>query len=169
MGSIYCICSSGNFICREMFWSFSPTNLGQIWKPMTVLESARPEDSETPPESWIWWRFGWDIEGLPQVMSCLNFPVPKLEVRAKIRVVFYLQYLSQIFIKFNFQGVFQNPQDVQISKLSLVFKIDQDLWEKKTKTFRDNWNFHYCMRIHQTHCWLSMSTGRTQQLNLWRL
>ena len=42
--------SSGNFICREMFWSFSPTNLAQICKPMTVLESARPEDSETLPD-----------------------------------------------------------------------------------------------------------------------
>ena len=62
-----------------------------------------------------------------------NFPVPKLEVRAEIRVVFNLQYLSQIFIKFNNRGVFQNPQDMQIPKLSLKFKIVLDFMEKKTK------------------------------------
>ena len=46
-----------------------------------------------------------------------------------------LQYLSQIFIKFNNQGVFRNPQDMQIPKLSLKFNIVQDFMEKKTKTF----------------------------------
>ena len=61
-----------------------------------------------------------------------NFPVPKLEVRAEITVVFNLQYLSQIFIKFNNQGVFRNPQDMQIPKLSLKFTIVQDFMEKKT-------------------------------------
>ena len=46
--------------------------------------------------------------------------------------MFKLQYLSQIFIKFNNQGVFRNPQDMQIPKLSLKFKIVQDFMEKKT-------------------------------------
>ena len=32
---------------------FSLSNLGQIGIPMTVLESARPEDSKTPPISLI--------------------------------------------------------------------------------------------------------------------
>ena len=76
-------------------------------------------------------------------MSWQNLPVPKLEVRAEIRVVFNLQYLSQIFIKFNNQGVFWNPQDVQIPKLSLKFKIDQDFMEKKTKTFCNMWKGGY--------------------------
>ena len=48
--------------------------------------------------------------------------------------MFDLQYLSQIIIKFNNKGVFRNPQDMQIPKLSLKFKIDQDFMEKKTKT-----------------------------------
>ena len=47
--------------------------------------------------------------------------------------MFDLQYFSQIFIKFNNQGVFRNPQDLQIPKLSLKFKIVQDLMEKKDK------------------------------------
>ena len=34
------------FIC-----SITPTNLDQLSKPRTVLESARPEDSKTVPES----------------------------------------------------------------------------------------------------------------------
>ena len=42
---------------------FSLSNLGQIGIPMTVLESACPEDSKTPPKCWIWWSFGWDIQG----------------------------------------------------------------------------------------------------------
>ena len=55
--------------------SITPSNIGQIWKPMTVLESARPEDSKTVPESWIWAIFGWDIEGRTQVIFNKNFPV----------------------------------------------------------------------------------------------
>ena len=49
--------------------------------------------------------------------------------------MFYLQYLSQIFIKFNFQGVFLNPQDLQILKLSLKFNFEQDFMEKNGKTY----------------------------------
>ena len=48
--------------------------------------------------------------------------------------MFNLKYLSKNFIKFNIQGVFWNPQDEQISKLTLVIKFDQDLMEKKRKT-----------------------------------
>ena len=51
-----------------------------------------------------------------------------------LSIVFNLEYLSQNFIKFNIQGVFWNPQDEQISKLTLVIKFDQDLMEKKRKT-----------------------------------
>ena len=40
---------------------FSLSNHGQIGNPMTVLESAGPEDSETPPESLIWSSFSWEI------------------------------------------------------------------------------------------------------------
>ena len=46
---------------RQNVSLYSLSNLGQIGIPMTVLESARPEDSETPPECWIWWSFGWEI------------------------------------------------------------------------------------------------------------
>ena len=51
-----------------------------------------------------------------------------------LSIVFNLKYLSKNFIKFNIQGVFWNPQDEQISKLTLVIKFDQDLMEKKRKT-----------------------------------
>ena len=36
---------------------------------------------------------------------------------------------DEILLKFNFQGQFWNPQDVQIPKLSLFLKIDKDLQE----------------------------------------
>ena len=46
------------------------------------MESARPEDSKTVPESWIWWRFGWVIWGFAQLILNKKFPViesvPKL-------------------------------------------------------------------------------------------
>ena len=73
--------STRPFTCRVTLWSFS-------WISMTVLESAHPEDSETLPESWIWWRFGWDIEGRTQVIPEQKFPVPKLEVWVEMSVVF---------------------------------------------------------------------------------
>ena len=50
-----------------MFCSITPTNLGQLSKP--VLESARPDDSKTVPESLIWPRFGWDNQGKRQMIS----------------------------------------------------------------------------------------------------
>ena len=40
--------------------------------------------------------------------------------------VFNLKYLRQNLVNFNFQGVFWNPQDVQISKLSLDLNFEQD-------------------------------------------
>ena len=47
------------------------------------------------------------------------------------------KFLSQNFIKFNIQGVFRNPQDEQIPKLSLEFQFDQDLIEKIRKHLVD--------------------------------
>ena len=41
---------------------------------MTVLDSAGLEDSETPPKSWIWRRFGWVIKGWTQHKWCEKFP-----------------------------------------------------------------------------------------------
>ena len=38
-------------------------------KPGTVLESTRPEDSKTVPESQIWPRFSWDNQGKRQLIS----------------------------------------------------------------------------------------------------
>ena len=55
--------------------SITPSNLGQIWKSMAVSESARPDDSKTVPESWIWWRFGWDTWGFTQPISSKKNPV----------------------------------------------------------------------------------------------
>ena len=115
----FIIYSLSTFICCETFWSFYPTNVGQFWKSMTVLKSAHPEDSKTPPESWIWWRFGWDIEARTQPLFQLLLLILGLENFVEKWLVFYLQYLSQIFIKFNFQREFRNPQDLQISKLTI--------------------------------------------------
>ena len=41
-------------VCNKTFPMFSPWSLGQIGLPMTVLESACHEDSETPPTCLIW-------------------------------------------------------------------------------------------------------------------
>ena len=51
-----------------------------------------------------------------------------------LNFVFDLHQLMQILVKFNFQGQFQNPQDEQIPKLSLVLIIDKDLQELLIKT-----------------------------------
>ena len=47
-------------------FSITPTNIGQLSKLGTVFESARPELSNTVPESLIWPRFGWDNQGKRQ-------------------------------------------------------------------------------------------------------
>ena len=52
-----------------------------------------------------------------------------LEILKMIPSVKNLKYLSQNLVNFNIQGVFWNPQDVQISKLSLDLKFEQDLQE----------------------------------------
>ena len=44
-------------------------------KPMAVSESAGPDGSEAPLTFWIWWRFGWDIEGRTQVILEKKIPV----------------------------------------------------------------------------------------------
>ena len=41
-----------------------------------------------------------------------------------ISFVFNLKYLRKNLVNFNFQGVFWNPQDVQISKLSLDLNFE---------------------------------------------
>ena len=50
-----------------------------------------------------------------------------LEILKMIPSVENLKYLSQNLVNFNIQGVFWNPQDAQISKLSLDLKFEQDL------------------------------------------
>ena len=69
-----------------------------------------------------------------------------------LSIVFNLKYLSKNFIKFNIQGVFWNPQDEQISKLTLVIKFDQDLMEKKRKTSWLILTDTGCMSLKST-CW----------------
>ena len=45
----------------------------------------------------------------------------------KLSLVFNLEYLSQLFINFNNQWQFWNPHDKQITKLSLIFKLDAEI------------------------------------------
>ena len=49
-----------------LFPPFSPSNLGQIGYPRTVLKLTCHEDSKTPPACLFWWSFGWDIQGRRQ-------------------------------------------------------------------------------------------------------
>jgi len=77
-----------------------------------------------------------------------------------LSIVFNLKYLSQNFIKFNIQGVFWNPQDEQISKLTLVIKFDQDLMEKKRKTLCLILDSSYCNLENDLKMWeLQMTPG----------
>ena len=46
-----------------LFCSITPTNLGQLSKPVTVPESAHPEDYKTVPDNKIWPRFSSDNQG----------------------------------------------------------------------------------------------------------
>ena len=47
--------------------------------------------------------------------------------------VFYTQYLCFYMAKIENQGQFWNPQDEQISKLTLLFEFGEDLMEILTK------------------------------------
>ena len=58
----------------------------------------------------------------------LNFII-LLEILRMISFVFKLKYLRQNLVNFNIQGVFWNPRDVPISKLSLDLNFEQDLKE----------------------------------------
>ena len=69
------------------------------------------------------------------------------------------KFLSQNFIKFNIQGVFRNPQDEQIPKVSLEFQFDQDLIEKIRK------HFVYFLMI-STVCYFGRDIHRYSQSNL---
>ena len=44
-----------------LFGSITPTNLGQLSKPGTDLETAGLDVFKTPPTCAIWPSFGWDI------------------------------------------------------------------------------------------------------------
>ena len=59
-----------------LFCSITPTNIGQLSKAGTVLESARPEDSKTVLENWIWARFACVIQG--QRQSLISYNIFKL-------------------------------------------------------------------------------------------
>ena len=62
-----------------------------------------------------------------EIMKFLVGFIILLEILKMIPSVKNLKYLSQNLVNFNIQGVFWNPQDVQISKLSLDLKFEQDL------------------------------------------
>ena len=57
------------------------------------------------------------------------FSINLLEFFRIISFVFDLKYLSQTLTNFNMLGVFWNPQDEQISKLSLDLNLEQHLKE----------------------------------------
>ena len=62
-----------------------------------------------------------------EIMKFLLGFIILLEIKKMIPSVKNLKYLSQNLVNFNIQGVFWNPQDVQISKLSLDLEFEQDL------------------------------------------
>ena len=64
-----------------------------------------------------------------KIIRLLLSSIILLKILEMISFVFDLKYLRQNLVNFNFQGVFWNPQDVQISKLSLDLKFEQDLKE----------------------------------------
>ena len=81
----------------------------------TVLESACPEDSKTPPTCSLWWSFVGDVWSWRQLIPFQNFTSFHLfGIKfsfQKSRLVFNLEHLWQIFIKFNNQGQLWNPHD----------------------------------------------------------
>ena len=62
-------------------------------------------------------------------MRFLSIFINLLEFFRIMSFVFDLKYLSQNSINFNMLGVFWNPQDEQISKLSLDLYLEQHLKE----------------------------------------
>ena len=61
------------------------------------------------------------------IMRFSPISINLLEIFRMIGFVFDLKYLSQNSINLNMLGVFWNPQDEQISKLSLDLLLDQHL------------------------------------------
>ena len=75
-----------------------------------------------------------NVEGNNKVHLQSHPPMSQLPPKfsfQKSRLVFNLEYFWQIFIKFNNQGQFWNPHDkqIEISKLSLIFRFDEELTE----------------------------------------
>ena len=68
-----------------------------------------------------------------------------LEILKIISFVFYLKYLRQNLVNFNFQGVFWNPQDEQNSKLSLDLHFDKDKKVKKGFKVVRSYPCEHCM------------------------
>ena len=62
-----------------------------------------------------------------EIMRFLLSFIILLEILKMIPYVENFKYLSQNLVNINIQGVFWNPQNVQISKLSLDLKFEQDL------------------------------------------
>ena len=77
----------------------------------------------------------------------LNFQKSKVEIKLNfegVSIVFNIKYLSQNFIKLSILGVFWNPHDKQISKLSLALIFDEDFTQKKGK--------NRCRKVKAAHC-----------------
>ena len=76
-----------------------------------------------------------DVELITFETKCVDFMrfssifINLLEIFRIISFVFDLKYLSQNSINLNMLGVFWNPQDKQISKLSLDLYLEQHLKE----------------------------------------
>ena len=111
---------------RHFVSLFSLSNHGQIGNPMTVLESAGPEDSETPPESLIWSSFSWEIKSFAHLDS-----FQKLTSFHKNwnKIVCNLWFLNHFFIKFQNQGQFKHLLFMGIQNLSLIFNFDKEMIE----------------------------------------
>ena len=62
-------------------------------------------------------------------MRFSSISINLLKIFKIISFVFDLKYLSQNSINFDMLGVFWNPQDEQISKLSLALYLEQYLKE----------------------------------------
>ena len=57
----YVIYSGGQLDLQQCKPSISPSNIAQNANPGTVLKTARPVDSKTPPKCSNWLSFDWDI------------------------------------------------------------------------------------------------------------
>ena len=103
-------------------------------KPVAVSESAGPDGSEAPPTFWIWWRFGWDIEGRTQVILKKKFPVTESVLRLHLWSVLW-NWTSQ-------------PKLHQLLDVGGVSECSDGL--KASHSSRICWSFGWDVQFHET-------------------